>query len=119
MKKLLASNFRPTIAPLHMVEQKLSIMPNFHKRYVDDIFIITNNKAEADNFLERANSLHENIKFTIEHEKDNKLAFFDTVVERFNNTIETSWHVKSTYTGIHLNKTAHSTMVHKTAGIIL
>ena len=72
-----------TAFAIYRVEQKLSKMIKFYKRYVDDIFIITNNKAEADNFLERANSLHEKIKFTIEHEKDNKLAFLDTVIKYY------------------------------------
>ena len=38
-------------------------MSKFYETYVDDIIISTN-------FLERANSLHKNTKFTIEHKKD-------------------------------------------------
>ena len=47
----IGSNLGPTMAAfaMHMVEKKLSKMPKFYKRYVDDIFFITNNKAEADN----------------------------------------------------------------------
>ena len=50
----------------------------FWRRYIDDVFLITSNNLLS--ILHIANSIHPNIKFTLETPADNKLAFFDTLV---------------------------------------
>ena len=49
-------------------------------------------------FHEHLNMQHRNIKFTVEHEKENKLAFLDVQVTRTNNRLTTSVYRKSTHT---------------------
>ena len=47
----------------------------FYRRYVDDTFCLFNNEHEALLFFEFLNSQHDNIKFTMEKETNNTLAF--------------------------------------------
>ena len=49
------------------------------KRYVDDNFTILDRK-NVDDFLQHLNNQQPSICFTMETEKDNKLAFLDTAV---------------------------------------
>ncbi|CAF1294685.1 unnamed protein product [Didymodactylos carnosus] len=50
-------------------------------RYVDDILIILNGCTDdVLVLLNNINSIHPNIKFTVELEKDNKLAFLDVLI---------------------------------------
>ena len=47
-------------------------------RYVDDTFVVwPHGQEKLDSFHEHLNTQHRNIKFTVEHEKENKLAFLD------------------------------------------
>src|ERR1700755_3543325 len=52
-------------------------MPTFYKRYVDDIFCLFPSIDSANKFLTHINTLHPNIKFTIEHEQHSTLPFLD------------------------------------------
>ena len=58
----------------------------FYRSYVDDTFCIFNNEHEALLFFEFLNSQHDNIKFTMEKETNNTLAFLDVFI---NNKIPT------------------------------
>ena len=52
-------------------------------RYADDTFVVWPHRQEKlDSFHEHPNTQHTNIKFTVEHEKANKLAFLDVQVTR-------------------------------------
>ncbi len=55
---------------------------NVWLRYVDDIFATVSSKKEAEDVLEFINKKQPNLRFTIEHENDNRLAFLDTSVIR-------------------------------------
>jgi len=72
-------------------------------RYVDDIFATLTNREQAANILRYLNDQHPNIRFTIEHEDHNKLAFLDTCVFRRVNKYETTIYRKKTFTGVYLN----------------
>ncbi len=76
------------------------------KRYVDDVFAIVRDKSSANECLEFLNTMHINIKFTIEHESDNKLAFLDTCVKRDDTRYYTTLYHKKTITGVYLNWTS-------------
>jgi hypothetical protein len=76
------------------------------KRYVDDVFAIVNNKESAEECLKFLNTMHINIKFTIEHENENKLAFLDTCVKRDGHRYYTTLYHKKTFTGVYLNWTS-------------
>ena len=41
-------------------------LPTFYKRYVDDIFLVFNDRDDSELFLEFMNCQHSNIKFTLE-----------------------------------------------------
>ena len=61
--------------------RSLSYEPRIWKRYVDDTFTILDRK-NVDDFLQNLNNQQPSIRFTMETEKDNKLAFLDTAVLR-------------------------------------
>ena len=63
------------------------------------------------------NKIEPNIQFTIEEENNSELVFLDVTVKKVNNKFETSWHLKSTNTGIYINRHAHSPLAYKTAAI--
>ena len=51
-------------------------------RYVDDNFASLESREKALEILMFLNNQHPNIRFTIEHEKQNRLAFLDTSIIR-------------------------------------
>ena len=76
---------------------------SLYKRYVDDIFCLVENQDMALSTLDFLNCQHDNIKFTIEKEKDNKLPFLDIKLEKTELGISTSVHKKDTDTGLLTN----------------
>ena len=60
----------------------------------------------ADKILEYIYNQHSNIKFTVEHEANNKLPFLDTCVVRGRNGNNTTIYRKETLTGVYLNWTS-------------
>ena len=76
---------------------------NLWLRYVDDVFSTAESREDAEKCLEYINGLHPNIKFTIEHELDNKLPFLDTCVQRRVGKYVTTVYHKATFTGVYLN----------------
>ena len=89
-------------------EQKLNKFstnkPIIWIRYVDDIFCIFKNNQNIKDFLIRINKWHPNVKFTPEHEYDDKLSFLDVVIQRdnLNNVYKTSLYRKPTNTNLYL-----------------
>ena len=61
------------------------------------------NKDEINERLNLANSLHPNLKFTIERENDGKLSFLDMVIFNSNGSLSSGWFRKVTDTGLTLN----------------
>ncbi|XP_066964233.1 uncharacterized protein [Macrobrachium rosenbergii] len=57
----------------------LRFHPLFHSRYVDDTLVLFKGEYEANLFLDYVNTLHPNMKFTIEKE-NNCLSFLDVQV---------------------------------------
>ena len=51
-------------------------------RYVDETFVMFENKLESFSFLNYLNNLHKNPKFTKEEEHKNSLNFLDVCVQR-------------------------------------
>ena len=83
----MGSPLAPVLANLFMgfheqnwIEQATNVKPIFYKRYVDDIFAVFESESDADAFYSYLNTRHENIKFTFEKEKDNKLPFLDILI---------------------------------------
>jgi hypothetical protein len=101
---------------LQSLENKL-IMNDRHiyfwKRYVDDVFAITR-RRHLQKLLEQLNSFHASIQFTVEEEKDGKLAFLDVMVyEKENRTLGYHVYKKSTHTDKYLNFHSYHPMPHK------
>ena len=84
-------------------ECPLSFKPLLYKRYVDDTFLLFKDPEQIPKFLSYLNSRHQNIKFTVELEKDNTLPFLDTLVTKDGNQISTSVFRKATFTGLGTN----------------
>ena len=78
------------------------LKPHIYTRYIDDIFISTQNE---NNIKEVIHSFESNskLKFTHEIEQDKKLPFLDVLVERFSESFKTTVYVKSTNLGFCLN----------------
>ena len=75
-----------------------SYEPRIWKRYVDDIFTILD-RQNIDDFLQHLNNQQPSIHFTMETEKDNKLAFQVTAVLREPDShLTTSIYKKRTHT---------------------
>ena len=101
------------IANLHMEsfeEQAIttsSYEPRIWKRYVDDTFTILD-RENVDDFLQHLNNQQPSIRFTMETEKDNKLAFLDTEVLREpDGRLTTSVYRKPTHTDQYLAYDSH------------
>ena len=76
----------------------------FYLRYVDDILAAFEKEQDSLNFLNFLSNKHPNIKFTIEKNVNQSIAFLDVFISGIDNqklTLQT-YH-KSTYTGILLN----------------
>ena len=78
--------------------------PKFYLRYVDDILAAFDNEQDSIIFLKFLNNKHPNIKFTIEKQINDSMAFLDVFISCINKqnlTLQT-YH-KSTYTELLLN----------------
>ena len=84
-------------------------------RYVDDTFVIFQNKKESEEFLIRLNSsLHSSLQFTFEKEKNNSLPFLDVHVEHTKGSYETKVYRKPTFTaGQYLRWESFTPIKHK------
>ena len=83
------------------------------KRYVDDIICTV--RGDPDEYLKFANSLHNNLQFTLEKvNMDGGLAFLDINVNvSSKNNITCHWYQKPTDTGIILNFRSCAPLQHK------
>ena len=85
----------------------MEFKPVYYRRYMDDCFIIFNEKSHGSKFLEYLNSKHSNIEFTAEFENNRQLAFLDCQVNRTDAGFTTSVFRKSTFTGQGLSFFSH------------
>ena len=92
--------------------QSATAPPKSWKRFVDDSFTIINKNAIT-SFHDTLNSIDPHIKFTIEHEKDEQIAFLDMLISRRNNSISIHVYRKPTYTDRYLDYTSHHDLKHK------
>jgi hypothetical protein len=103
----MGSPLAPALADLFMthIESKLEQYQHKDKiktyyRYVDDTFIIMNDKKrDVDNLLDYVNSLHQNIKFTCEKENNFEISFLDVKIIRERTKYQTTVFRKKTHTG--------------------
>ena len=82
------------------------------KRFVDDSFAIINKNAIT-SFHDTLNSIDPHITFTIEHEKDEQIAFLDMLISKRNNSISIHVYRKRTHTDRYLDYASHHDLKHK------
>ena len=76
-------------------------LPLFYKRYVDDIFLVFNDRDDCELFYEYMNRQHPNIKFTLDIEENECLPFLDVLVSRSaDSVVSTSLYRKDTFSGL-------------------
>ena len=84
-----------------------SYKPTIWKRYVDDTYTILD-RGNVDDFLQHLNNPQPSIRFTMETENNNKLAFLDTAVSREpDGRLTTSVYRKPTHTDQYLAYDSH------------
>ena len=97
----------PVLANIFMAELEQNIIvtlseeKSFWKRYVDDTICFVNSNCIS-SVLESLNSSHSNIKFTIEIQKENKIAFLDILIHS-KNLINTTMYRKKMNTDLYIN----------------
>ena len=107
----MGSPLGPTLANLFLVyyEHKwlekypLQFRRKYNRRYVDDIFLVSECRDLIKKFFKCMNSRHPNIQFTCEEESNKKISFLDISVTRINNKLTASWYHKKTFSGVYLN----------------
>ena len=84
------------------VSSNLNDKIKLRKRFVDDTYCFTKSEY-TNNILLALNSFHQNIKFTIEIEKDDAIPFPDMLIIRKARKIETTVYRKKTGTDLYMN----------------
>lgn len=96
----------------------LPISLSFYVRYVDDI-VLAALKQYIQHIFQVFNSLHNRLRFTIEHSNNNSINFLDTTIIINNNyNIEFNWYSKPTFSGRFLLFFSHHPLSHKKGVII-
>ena len=81
----------------YWIEQAANVKPIFYKRYVDDVLAVFESQSDVDAFYNFSKARHENIKFTFEKKKNNKLPFLDILINNNESDLQTSVIHKKTY----------------------
>jgi len=115
----MGSPLSPIVADLILQKLELSILndfphkPIFYFRYVDDIALSVPHTS-IDSLLDKFNSFHHRLKFTIEIEDNgNHLNFLDLTIIKRNNSLIFNWFRKPTFSGRFLNFYSHHPFNHK------
>ena len=111
----------PAIANVFMSYLENKYMKNYHShpthyfRYMDDILCFFRDEKDIDSFHLFINSLHENIKFEPEYEKENKMEFLDlTIIKEFNTTSPiTTCRERKTHKGLYFHFESFIPFVYK------
>ena len=71
-------------------------------RYIDDL-IRSIAEEQVELKLAQLNSIHPNLKFTVEYEKDGQIPYLDMLLIRKGTQVQSSWYCKPTDTGLVMN----------------
>ena len=117
----MGSCISPVVANIfmeHIERRALSTFrepPRIWLRYVDDVFCVIKSSV-IDDFHHHVNSISPNVKFTLELEDNNSLAFLDVYVKRtVNSKLWTTIYQKPTHTDRYLQFDSHHPLHHKLA----
>ena len=76
-------------------------LPLLYKRYVNEFFLVFNDRDDCELFYEYINKQHPNIKFTLDIEENECLPFLDVLVSRSaDGVVPTSLYQKDTFSGL-------------------
>jgi hypothetical protein len=79
-----------------------------HYRYIDDILIIYNSKhTNIHNILKEFNTVHPNLKFTLETETHNKINYIDITINKQQDKLTSGIYRKPTTTDTIINNSCH------------
>ena len=81
----------------------IQFRPTYYRRYVDDVFLMFQERSHVKKFLRYLNSRHPNITFTVEEEDNNSLSFLDIKITRVEGELTTSIYRKKTFSGVYMN----------------
>lgn len=88
----------------------------FYYRYVDDTIVLFNGNNRQLTLLKNyLNSLHPNLQFTLEEEKDDSINFLDLTITKHNNKLQFKIYRKPTTTSMTIHSTSHHPHEHKMA----
>lgn len=89
LAQIFISNIEHNVIEKNIVFKKDILL---YMRYIDDCAVIfrPNSHDKINMFLNFLNSIHKNLHFTMEKEKDNELAFLDLKLTKINNKIQFS-----------------------------
>ena len=79
------------------------VKPKFYVRYVDDTFVLFNDRSHTEQFVAYLNILHKNLKFTYEIENNLMLSFIGVNVLKIDTGFMSSIHYKQTHKGLYTN----------------
>ena len=93
---------------LGFLEQKYftecnNVKPTFYVRYVDDTFVLFNDRSHIEQFVVYLNTWHKNLKFTYEIENNLMISFIGISVLKTYTGFMSSIHYKQTHTGLYTN----------------
>ena len=74
---------------------------HYYQRYVDDIFVLFTSLEHLEAFRNFLNGRHDNMSFTMEYGKQNRISFVDVQVICENKTFTTSVYRISTFSGVY------------------
>ena len=80
--------------------------PKVWEQFADGAYSILK-RTHLENFFHHINNLHQNIKFTMEEESNEELAFLDTLLKRNNGEISVLVYRKPTHTDQYLHYSSH------------
>jgi hypothetical protein len=111
----MGSPLSPVVANLFMQEFETKaisssiLKPKCWLRYVDDVFTIWQHGQETlPLFLDHLNSLHKDIQFTMDVEKNGRFPFLDVdIIRKPNNTLGHTVYRKPTHTNRYLHASSH------------
>jgi len=112
------STLSPVIAGLiqrleSSILNNLTYKPTFYYRYVDDI-VLAVPLSHLNSLLEKFNSFHRRLKFTMEmREEGDKLSFLDLTIIKKDSVLIFYWFRKPTFSGRFLNYYSHHLFTHK------
>ncbi|CAF4574610.1 unnamed protein product [Rotaria sp. Silwood2] len=109
------AHFEETYLPilLNQIDSKLLAW----RRYVDDTFVIAQMDANYDEIKQVLNSFHPCIKFTVQPEIDDTMAFLDVLVKRHDKGYDTTVYRKNTATKLMLKWHSLAPKAYKTTSI--